>query len=228
MTSTRGHAACAREDPEPASAGGYRQVHGRTAARIGRGRERPAGPDRRRSPEPAYRAVSTVPSRRGQPVSARRVAARRSARSRRRLGPSRAARRSRSRPVWPLPPLSSKGSRRAASPSRPRRHTAESSLLFAEQVRLGRMTVREVDITDTTATVAALAGADLIWVESPTNPLLGCRRPASDRRGRSCGRRHGVRRLDVQYPARRPTARPRRGRRHARGDQVRWPATPTS
>ena len=48
-----------------------------------------------------------------------------------------------------------------------------TSLLFAEQVRLGRMTVREVDITDTVATVAALTGADLIWVESPTNPLLG-------------------------------------------------------
>ena len=47
------------------------------------------------------------------------------------------------------------------------------SLLFAEQVRLGRMTVREVDITDTTATVAASTDADLIWVESPTNPLLG-------------------------------------------------------
>ena len=47
------------------------------------------------------------------------------------------------------------------------------SLLFAEQVRLGRMTVHEVDITDTTATVAALTDADLIWVESPTNPLLG-------------------------------------------------------
>jgi len=47
------------------------------------------------------------------------------------------------------------------------------SLLFAEQVRLGRMTIREVDITDTTATVAASTDADLIWVESPTNPLLG-------------------------------------------------------
>jgi cystathionine gamma-synthase len=48
-----------------------------------------------------------------------------------------------------------------------------TAVLFAEQVRLGRMTVREVDITDTPATVAALDGADLIWVESPTNPLLG-------------------------------------------------------
>jgi cystathionine gamma-synthase len=48
-----------------------------------------------------------------------------------------------------------------------------TSLLFADQVRLGRMTVREVDITDTSSTVAALDGADLIWVESPTNPLLG-------------------------------------------------------
>ncbi|MBM6404797.1 aminotransferase class I/II-fold pyridoxal phosphate-dependent enzyme [Phycicoccus sp. CSK15P-2] len=33
-------------------------------------------------------------------------------------------------------------------------------------------TVRRVDVTDTGAVVAALEGADLLWLESPTNPLL--------------------------------------------------------
>ena len=188
--------------------------------RIGRSRERPAGSDRRRPVEPAHRAVRTVPPRRRTTTTCAPRPTRRSGRSRRRSVRSKAARRSPSHPAWPRPPPSSKGNRRAASPSRPRWHTAASSLLFAEQVRLGRMTVREVDITDTSSDRGRLDGADLIWVESPTNPLLGDRRPAPDRRSRSRGRGHGVRRLDVQYPARRPPARPGRGRRHARGDQV--------
>ena len=36
----------------------------------------------------------------------------------------------------------------------------------------GRLAVRRVDISDTAAVVAALDGADLLWVESPTNPML--------------------------------------------------------
>lgn len=44
--------------------------------------------------------------------------------------------------------------------------------IFAEQQRLGRMTVRSVDITDTAAVAAALDGAGLLWVETVTNPLL--------------------------------------------------------
>lgn len=48
-----------------------------------------------------------------------------------------------------------------------------SVTIFAEQERLGRMTIRSVDITDTTAVVVALAGADLLWLETVTNPLLG-------------------------------------------------------
>ncbi len=36
----------------------------------------------------------------------------------------------------------------------------------------GAATVRRVDVTDTAAVVAALPGADLLWLESPTNPLL--------------------------------------------------------
>ncbi len=36
----------------------------------------------------------------------------------------------------------------------------------------GGAVVRRVDVTDTAAVVAALPGADLLWLESPTNPLL--------------------------------------------------------
>jgi cystathionine gamma-synthase len=45
--------------------------------------------------------------------------------------------------------------------------------IFAEQQRLGRMTTRPVDIVDTAAVLAALPGADLLWLESVTNPLIG-------------------------------------------------------
>src|SRR5215211_17107 len=37
----------------------------------------------------------------------------------------------------------------------------------------GRLEISGVDITDTDATVAALEGADLLWIETPTNPLVG-------------------------------------------------------
>jgi cystathionine gamma-synthase len=36
----------------------------------------------------------------------------------------------------------------------------------------GSAVVRRVDVTDTAAVLAALDGADLLWLESPTNPLL--------------------------------------------------------
>ena len=36
----------------------------------------------------------------------------------------------------------------------------------------GAATVRRVDVTDADAVLAALDGADLLWLESPTNPLL--------------------------------------------------------
>jgi cystathionine gamma-synthase len=36
----------------------------------------------------------------------------------------------------------------------------------------GRVVTQLVDLTDTAAAVAALSGADLLWAESPTNPLL--------------------------------------------------------
>ncbi|HEX3335932.1 MAG TPA: PLP-dependent transferase [Jatrophihabitans sp.] len=44
--------------------------------------------------------------------------------------------------------------------------------IFGGQEALGRMTIRRVDIGDTAAVVAALDGADLLWLETATNPLL--------------------------------------------------------
>ncbi len=45
--------------------------------------------------------------------------------------------------------------------------------LLAEQEAEGRLTVRRVDVTDAGAVEAACPGAALLWLESPTNPLLG-------------------------------------------------------
>ena len=44
--------------------------------------------------------------------------------------------------------------------------------LFDNQVELGRVTLRPVDITDTAAVVAELPGATVLWLEIPTNPTL--------------------------------------------------------
>jgi len=44
--------------------------------------------------------------------------------------------------------------------------------MLASLQERGRVTVRTVDLTDRAATRAALAGADLVWAESPTNPML--------------------------------------------------------
>jgi cystathionine gamma-synthase len=48
-----------------------------------------------------------------------------------------------------------------------------SVTLFDAQQVMGRMEVRPVDITDTAAVIAALPGADVLWLESVTNPLMG-------------------------------------------------------
>ncbi len=45
--------------------------------------------------------------------------------------------------------------------------------LFQSLAATERIQLRLVDITDTTAVLAACSGADLLWAESPTNPLLG-------------------------------------------------------
>lgn len=44
---------------------------------------------------------------------------------------------------------------------------------LADAARTGRLEPRLVDVTDTAATVAACEGAALLWLESPTNPILG-------------------------------------------------------
>lgn len=54
----------------------------------------------------------------------------------------------------------------------PRTVYSATSTIFAEQERLGRLTVRRVDVTETDDVVQALPGADLLWVESPSNPLV--------------------------------------------------------
>ncbi|GAB2695599.1 trans-sulfuration enzyme family protein [Thalassiella azotivora] len=56
--------------------------------------------------------------------------------------------------------------------------------LLDEAQQQGRLAVRRVDVTDTEAVAAAARGAHLVWLESPTNPLLevadlaGCARVA--------------------------------------------------
>jgi len=58
--------------------------------------------------------------------------------------------------------------------------------LLADGASKGRWQVELVDITDTDATLAAARGADLLWLESPTNPLLDIADlPALCRRGRA-------------------------------------------
>jgi len=44
--------------------------------------------------------------------------------------------------------------------------------IFDRQAELGRLELRVVDVTDLDATVAALDGAALLWLELPTNPGL--------------------------------------------------------
>jgi cystathionine gamma-synthase len=44
--------------------------------------------------------------------------------------------------------------------------------LLAEQVAQGHLELRPVDITDTASVLAAARGADVVWIETPTNPTL--------------------------------------------------------
>lgn len=53
------------------------------------------------------------------------------------------------------------------------RHAYQAGMVLADRVRDRHgVTLRHVDIADTDAVVAALDGADLLLVESPTNPML--------------------------------------------------------
>lgn len=53
------------------------------------------------------------------------------------------------------------------------KHSYNGSLaLTSELEAAGRLIVRPVDIADTDEVIAALEGAHVLWVESPTNPML--------------------------------------------------------
>ncbi|MGM0931405.1 MAG: trans-sulfuration enzyme family protein [Actinomycetota bacterium] len=53
------------------------------------------------------------------------------------------------------------------------RHSYQGSLAMAEQMaERGDLQLRTVDIADTAAVTAQLGGADMLWLESPTNPML--------------------------------------------------------
>ncbi len=54
----------------------------------------------------------------------------------------------------------------------PRHVYSGTGALLREQAAAGRLTVREVDVADTAAVVAAVEGAALLWLESPTNPMI--------------------------------------------------------
>lgn len=60
--------------------------------------------------------------------------------------------------------------------------------LVAEAERVGHLSVRRVDITDTAAVLEACDGADVVWVETPTNPTLD----EADLAGIIAGRPGGV------------------------------------
>lgn len=47
-----------------------------------------------------------------------------------------------------------------------------SQVLVDDAQRAGHFTVTRVDVTDTQAVLEAADGADLVWLESPTNPML--------------------------------------------------------
>jgi cystathionine gamma-synthase len=54
----------------------------------------------------------------------------------------------------------------------PRHAYSGTGALLREAVAAGRLTVREVDVADVSSVAAAVEGAQLVWLESPTNPML--------------------------------------------------------
>jgi cystathionine gamma-synthase len=60
--------------------------------------------------------------------------------------------------------------------------------LLDQQVATGRVKLQRVDIADTDQVAAAVAGADLLWIESPTNPAMEVADlPALTAAGRAAG-----------------------------------------
>ena len=101
--------------------------------------------------------------------------------------------------------------------------------LLADGRAHGRWKVTTVDITDTAATKQAAWAADLLWLESPTNPLIDVADlPELCRFGRSTGALVVV---DNTFatPARAATARVRRRSGAAQRDEVhRWAFGPAA
>ena len=91
---------------------------------------------------------------------------------------------------------------------------------LADREAAGSVTVRRVEVADTDAVLAALDGADLVWLESPTNPLLEvadlATLLAAARRARRAvrGRQH------LRHALAAASARARRRRRRALGHEV--------
>jgi len=54
----------------------------------------------------------------------------------------------------------------------PRHVYSGTGALLRDAAAAGRLTLREVDVADTAGVVAALPGAQLLWLESPTNPMI--------------------------------------------------------
>jgi cystathionine gamma-synthase len=60
--------------------------------------------------------------------------------------------------------------------------------LLDQQASTGRLTVDRVDVADTAAVSAAVVGADMLWIESPTNPAMEVADvPALSAAGRAAG-----------------------------------------
>lgn len=54
----------------------------------------------------------------------------------------------------------------------PRHVYSGTGALLRAAAEAGRLSLREVDVADTAAVEAALPGAQLLWLESPTNPMI--------------------------------------------------------
>ena len=99
--------------------------------------------------------------------------------------------------------------------------------LLAEYRAQGHVELRRVDITDTAQVAAAAVGADVVWVETPTNPTLDVADlPAIGAVAAAAGARDG-RRLDVRHAAPAAAARPRRGDRRSTAARSSSAATAT-
>ena len=92
--------------------------------------------------------------------------------------------------------------------------------IVAEGERQGRWTVRRLDQADTAAWVDAVAECDLVWLESPENPLITVADLPDDLLGAASRHHDRRRRQHVRDAAQPAAARARRRRRDALGDQV--------